>query len=188
MGTDCVGSWSLLVFLFFQDCTLRKLNVKMMPEKNEIKLAARYCYKRMQFVLHARTRSDHCSSHLLSRLLISYMTNFCLLEINMHVTVLCTFDSQAGILQKLVQFFFILSQTDLCYDICEQQRRRLVCAFAQSCYSRNCKSLASLCSWRDWFESDLVENHRKHVFAWCGSYCLDWRLFQFSSTKFGKGT
>ena len=28
--------------------------------------------------------------------------------------------------------------------------------------------LASLCSCADWFESYLVENPRRHVFAWCG--------------------
>ena len=32
--------------------------------------------------------------------------------------------------------------------------------------------LASRCSWADLFESYLVENPRRHIFAWCGSYIL----------------
>ena len=32
------------------------------------------------------------------------------------------------------------------------------------------KVLASFCSWAGWFESYLVENPQRHVFAWCGSY------------------
>ena len=71
------------------------------------------------------------------------------------------------------------------YDICEQQRCRSACASAQSdqhlCYSRprlynaynfytwNSKTLASRCSWADRFESYLVENVRRHIFAGCGS-------------------
>ena len=34
------------------------------------------------------------------------------------------------------------------------------------------KILASFCSWAAWFESYLVENPRRHVFAWCGSYIV----------------
>ena len=60
------------------------------------------------------------------------------------------------------------------YVIYEQQRRRSACASAQSdqrlccslpgwndtytCYSRNFKTLASLCSLAPWFESNLVAN------------------------------
>ena len=85
-----------------------------MPEKYEVKSATRCCYKRMQFVLHIDSRSDHCCSHLLSHLLISYVTIFSLLEVNMHATVLCTFGSQAGILLKLVHVHILIpSQTDL---------------------------------------------------------------------------
>ena len=43
------------------------------------------------------------------------------------------------------------------YGICEQQR----------CW--NFKTLASRSSWADRFESHLVENVRRHIFAWCGS-------------------
>ena len=32
------------------------------------------------------------------------------------------------------------------------------------------KILASFCSWPGWFESYLVKNLRRHIFAWCGSY------------------
>ena len=58
--------------------------------------------------------------------------------------------------------------------VCEQHRRRSACASAQSdqrlcnslsgkyhmytCYRRNFNSLASLCSWGDWFETCLVGN------------------------------
>ena len=72
------------------------------------------------------------------------------------------------------------------YAICEQQRCRSACASAQSnqhlccsllrqydmytCYIPCCKILASLCSLADWFESYLVANSRRHVFAWCGSW------------------
>ena len=53
------------------------------------------------------------------------------------------------------------------FAICEQQRRRSACASAWSapllfvtytCYSRNFKTLASLFSWADRFESYLVKN------------------------------
>ena len=58
--------------------------------------------------------------------------------------------------------------------VCEQQRRRPACAYAQSdqrlcysligkyhiltCYKRNFNILASLCSWGDWFESRFHGN------------------------------
>ena len=60
------------------------------------------------------------------------------------------------------------------YAICEQQRCRSACACVQSdqrlcfslpgkynistCYSWNFKTLASFCSWADWFECNLVAN------------------------------
>ena len=43
------------------------------------------------------------------------------------------------------------------------------------CYIQSFKFLASFCSWADWFESYLVENLRRHIFAWCGSI-HDYRL------------
>ena len=39
-----------------------------------------------------------------------------------------------------------------------------------TCYIQSFKILASFCSWAGWFESYLVENSRRDVFAWCGSY------------------
>ena len=72
------------------------------------------------------------------------------------------------------------------YAICEQQRCRSACAFAQSdqhlccllprlynmytCSVQSFKILASFCSWEGWFEFYLVENPWRHIFAWCGSY------------------
>ena len=44
-----------------------------------------------------------------------------------------------------------------------------------TCYTQSFKSLASFCSWAGWFESYLVENPRRHIFAWCGS--MYWWLF-----------
>ena len=38
-------------------------------------------------------------------------------------------------------------------------------------YIQSFKGLASFCSWAAWFESYLVENPQRHVFAWCGSFC-----------------
>ena len=38
------------------------------------------------------------------------------------------------------------------------------------CYIQNVKILASFCGWAGWLESDLVDNPRRHIFAWCGSY------------------
>ena len=66
----------------------------------------------------------------------------------------------------------------LVYAICQQQRRRSVCASAQSdqcfcfccldsiitCYSRNFKTLASLCSWAGWFESYLIKHPEDRFF------------------------
>ena len=69
--------------------------------------------------------------------------------------------------------------------MCEQQRCRSACASAQSdqhlccsllryymftCFIQSFKILASFCSWAGWFESYLVENLWRHIFAWCGSY------------------
>ena len=39
-----------------------------------------------------------------------------------------------------------------------------------TCYVQSFKILASFCSCVGWFESYLVENPQRHVFAWCGSY------------------
>ena len=39
-----------------------------------------------------------------------------------------------------------------------------------TCYIQSFKILASFCSWTGWFESYLVKNPRRHVFAWCGSF------------------
>ena len=71
------------------------------------------------------------------------------------------------------------------YAIRKQQRRSGAFASAQSdqhlccsllrkyymctCYTQSFKILASFCSWAGWFESYLVENPRRQVFAWCGS-------------------
>ena len=72
------------------------------------------------------------------------------------------------------------------YAICEQQRCRSACASAQSdqhlccsllkqydiytCYIQSFKILASFCSWAGWFESYPIENPRRHIFTWWGSY------------------
>ena len=66
------------------------------------------------------------------------------------------------------------SRENLSSGVCEQHRRRPACASAQSdqrlcyslfwkyhitaCYRINFNSLASLCSWGDWFETRLVGN------------------------------
>ena len=42
-----------------------------------------------------------------------------------------------------------------------------------TCYIQSFKILASFCSWAGWFESYKVENPWRHVFAWCGSNCVD---------------
>ena len=39
-----------------------------------------------------------------------------------------------------------------------------------TCYIRSFKILASFCSWAGWFQSYLVKNTQRHIFAWCGSY------------------
>ena len=38
-----------------------------------------------------------------------------------------------------------------------------------TCYIESFKILASFCSWAGWFESYLVENPGRHIFAWCAS-------------------
>ena len=81
----------------------------------------------------------------------------------------------------------------MAYAICEQQRCRSACASAQSdqhlcgsllrlydmyTYSiQTSKILASFCSWAGCFESYLVENLRRHIFAWCGSFDYDRAIF-----------
>ena len=82
-------------------------------------------------------------------------------------------------------FNWARSCENVSYDICEQQRCRSACESPQSdqhlccsllryydmytCYIQSFKILASFCSWAGWFESYLVENLRRHVFAWYGS-------------------
>ena len=39
-----------------------------------------------------------------------------------------------------------------------------------TCYIQSFKILDRFCNWAGRFESDLVENPRRHIFAWCGSY------------------
>ena len=41
-----------------------------------------------------------------------------------------------------------------------------------TCYIQSFKILASFCSWAGGFECYLVENLRRHVFAWCGSILI----------------
>ena len=87
-------------------------------------------------------------------------------------------ESEKGIISAcrplLMSHKMSLVMRKLAFVICEQQRRRLACASAQSdqnpccslpgkyntstCYSRNFKSLASLCGCAGRFESYLVEN------------------------------
>ena len=83
-------------------------------------------------------------------------------------------------------FLFGPDHAKMCHAICKQQRCRSDCAFAQSdqhlccsllrwydmytCYIQSFKILASFCSRAGWFECYLVENPRRHVFAWCGSF------------------
>ena len=43
------------------------------------------------------------------------------------------------------------------------------CLYSMRCILAISKVLASFCSRAGWFESYLVENPRRHVFAWCGS-------------------
>ena len=52
------------------------------------------------------------------------------------------------------------------------------------CYIQSFKVLASSCTWAAWFESYLVENPRRHIFAWCGS-CT--KLFQHISDGYVRG-
>ena len=42
-----------------------------------------------------------------------------------------------------------------------------------TCYIPRIKILASFCSWAGWFESYLVKNLQRHIFAWCGSFNVD---------------
>ena len=41
-----------------------------------------------------------------------------------------------------------------------------------TCYIQSLRILASFCSWAGWFESYLVKNLRRHIFAWWGSNVL----------------
>ena len=82
------------------------------------------------------------------------------------------------------------------YVICEQQRCRSACESTQSdqhlccslfrqydmhtCYIQSLWILTSRCSWAGWFESYLVKNLRRHIFAWCGSYVGRLIKFQWS--------
>ena len=52
------------------------------------------------------------------------------------------------------------------------------------CYSQSLRILASFCSWAGWFDSYLVENLRRHIFAWHGSYSW-WRFSLLWVTKYG---
>ena len=80
------------------------------------------------------------------------------------------------------------------YVICEPQRRRSACAFAQSdqrlCfsllrqynisrfYSRNFKTLASFCGCAGRFVSGLVGNSRRYVLSCHGSFINSWTTMQ----------
>ena len=73
-----------------------------------------------------------------------------------------------------VAYIWASPRENLSSVVCEQQRRRPACAYAQSdrrlcysligkchiltCYQRNFNILASLCSWGDWFESRFHGN------------------------------
>ena len=53
-----------------------------------------------------------------------------------------------------------------------------------TCYIQSFKILASFCSWAGRFECYLVENPRRHVFAWCGSFhvcCITTCVFTVST-------
>ena len=39
-----------------------------------------------------------------------------------------------------------------------------------TCYIQSFKILAGFCRWAGWFGCYLVQNPRRHIFAWCGSY------------------
>ena len=73
------------------------------------------------------------------------------------------------------------------YAICEQQNsrsadipaqsdQRLCCSLLRkkdilyTCFVQRFRILACLCSWAYWFESNLIANRWRHIFAWCGSY------------------
>ena len=44
------------------------------------------------------------------------------------------------------------------------------------CSFQSFRILVCFCSWAGWFESYLVENPRRHIFAWCGSYNWEWHF------------
>ena len=103
---------------------------------------------------------------------------------------------QSYIINLLVHIW-ARSCKNVSYVICEQQRCRSACASAQSdqhlccsllwqydmytCSIQCFKILANFCSWAGWFESDLFENHQRHVFAWFGSYLKveSWKILIF---------
>ena len=39
-----------------------------------------------------------------------------------------------------------------------------------TCYIQSLRILAGFCSWTGWFESYLVKNLCRHIFAWCRSF------------------
>ena len=43
------------------------------------------------------------------------------------------------------------------------------------------KILDTFCSWAGWFESNMVENPRRHIFAWCGSI-VHWQVNYYPDT------
>ena len=77
---------------------------------------------------------------------------------------------------SLLYYIWASLRENLSSVVCEHQRRRPACAYAQSdqhfCYSlivkyhikawykRNFNSLVSLCSWAVWFESRFVKNSK----------------------------
>ena len=107
-----------------------------------------------------------------------------------------------GYLRNPHQFFhnsWARPWENVSYSICEQQRRRLACASAQSdqhlycslprqygtytCLIQNFKTLANLCRWAGRFESYLVANPRRHVFSWWGSVPTQFKDCTFISEK-----
>ena len=81
------------------------------------------------------------------------------------------------------------SRENLYSGVCEQRRRRPVCASAQSdqhlcyalirknhiltCYEQNCISLASICSRGDWFKSRCVGNPKDRLCR-VGTHLIQW--------------
>ena len=62
----------------------------------------------------------------------------------------------------------------------QQSDQHLYCSLLRkydmyTCYIQRLRILASYCSWAGWFESYLVKNLRRHIFAWCGSNGRDSR-------------